>query len=164
MPAADATGRLSDVSWWTLLELENPMAPARSDSARWVSISARSSSPASSTNARSPMAHVRSAEWPTWAAKLMPLGRRSTASRYCGNVSKLQSMPAASAAGSMSSARSRLRTTRARSPGRTGARVKPQLPITADVTPCQHELLPDASQNTWASMCVCPSMNPGDTT
>ena len=45
--------------------------------------------------------------------------------------------------------------------GRTGARVKPQLPMTADVTPCQHELLPAASQNTWASMWVCPSMNPG---
>ena len=42
--------------------------------------------------------------------------------------------------------------------------MKPQLPITAVVTPCQHELLPDASQNTWASMWVCPSMNPGVTT
>ena len=40
----------------------------------------------------------------------------------------------------MSSARSRLRTTRCRWSARTGARVKPQLPITAEVTPCQHEL------------------------
>ena len=110
------------------------------------------------------MAQVRRAEWPTLAAKLIPLGRRSTASRYSGKVSKLQSMPAARAAGSMSSARSRLRTTRARCLGRTGARVKPQLPITAEVTPCQHELDPVASQNTWASMWVCPSMKPGVTT
>ncbi len=42
----------------------------------------------------------------------------------------------------MSSARSRLRTTSARSADRTGASVKPQLPITAVVTPCQHELVP----------------------
>ena len=103
---------------------------------------------------RSPMAHVRRAECPILAAKLMPFGSRSTASRYWGNVSKLHSMPAASAAGSMSSARSRLRTTRARWSDRTGARVKPQLPMTADVTPCQHELDPVASQNTWASIWV----------
>jgi len=137
-----------------LLELVNPIAPARIDSARCASIRARSSAPASSSKARSPIAHVRRAECPTLAAKLMPLGSRSTASRYWGKVSKLQSIPAASAAGSMSSARSRLRTTSARWSGRTGASVKPQLPITADVTPCQHELLPEASQKTWASMCV----------
>ena len=59
----------------------------------WPFISARSSSSASSSNARSPMAHVRSAECPTLAAKLMPLGAASTASRYSGKVSKLQSMP-----------------------------------------------------------------------
>ncbi len=85
----------------------------------------------------------------------------STASRYSGKVSQLQSMPSASAAGSMSSARSRLRTTRARSASRTGARVNPQLPITAVVTPCQHELAPSGSQNTWASRWVWPSMKPG---
>ena len=67
---------------------------------------------------------------------------RSTASRYSGNVSKVQSIPSASAAGSMSSARSRLRTTRCRSASRTGASVNPQLPMTAVVTPCQHELAP----------------------
>ena len=50
---------------------------------------------ASSSKARSPMAHVRSAECPMLAAKLMPLASRSTASRYSGKVSKLQSMPAA---------------------------------------------------------------------
>ena len=42
--------------------------------------------------------------------------------------------------------------------------MKPQLPITAEVTPCQHELAPEASQNTWASMWVWPSMKPGVTT
>ena len=47
---------------------------------------------------------------------------------------------------------------------RTGASVNPQFPMTADVTPCQHELEPVASQNTCASIWVCPSMNPGVTT
>ena len=150
----DATGRLSDVSWCSLRDVENPIAPARIESASCPRISFRSSSVASSVNARSPIAQVRSAEWPMLAAKLIPFGNRSTASRYSGNVSNVHSMPAASAAGSMSSARSRLRTTSGRSPGRTGASVNPQLPITAVVTPCQHELLPDASQNTCASMCV----------
>ena len=109
------------------------------------------------------MAQVRRAECPTWAAKLIPLGSRSTASRYSGNVSKHQSMPAARAAGSMSSARSRLRTTSERWAVRTGARVNPQLPMTADVTPWKHELDPVASQKTWASMWVWPSMKPGVT-
>ena len=47
----------------------------------------------------------------------MPLGSRSSASRYSGKVSQVQSMPAAMASAEMSSARSRLRTTRWRSVG-----------------------------------------------
>ena len=42
----------------------------------------------------------------------MPFGMRSSVSRYSGNVSHVQSMPAAMASAEMSSARSRLRTTR----------------------------------------------------
>ena len=45
-----------------------------------------------------------------------------------------------------------------------GASVKPQLPITTLVTPCQHEHVPSGSQKTCASMCVWPSMKPGATT
>ena len=56
--------------------------PPRMDSASWPFMAARSSSVASYSKARSPMAHVRRAECPMLAAKLMPLGRRSTASRY----------------------------------------------------------------------------------
>ena len=73
-------------------------------------------------------------------------------------------MPAAIATPEMSSARSRFRTTRWRSSGAAGASVKPQCPMTAVVMPCQHELAPSSSQNTWASRWVCPSMNPGVTT
>ncbi len=99
------------------------------------------------------------------AAKLMALGRRSTASRYCGEgleapvdarrqgggVHVLGPLQVADHQGPLAS-------------GRTGARVKPQFPITAVVTPCQHELAPIGSQNTWASMWVWPSMKPGVTT
>ena len=74
-------------------------------------------------------------------------------------------MPAAIASAGMSSARSRLRTTRCSLAGRgTGASVKPQLPMTTVVTPCQQELVPSGSQNTCASMWVWPSMKPGVTT
>ena len=45
-----------------------------------------------------------------------------------------------------------------------GASVKPQLPITTLVMPCQHEHVPSGSQKIWASMWVWPSMNPGATT
>ena len=42
--------------------------------------------------------------------------------------------------------------------------MKPQLPITTVVTPCQHDDVPSGSQNSCASMWVWPSMNPGVTT
>ena len=42
--------------------------------------------------------------------------------------------------------------------------MNPQLPITTVVTPWQHEHEPSGSHMTWASMWVCPSMNPGVTT
>src|SRR3546814_19914383 len=45
-----------------------------------------------------------------------------------------------------------------------GAKVKPQLPMTAVVTPCQHDEDPKGSQCIWASRWVCPSMKPGVTT
>ena len=85
-------------------------------------------------------------------------------SRYSEKVSHCQSMPSAMASAAMSSARSRLRTTRCRSSHRLGASVKPQLPITTLVTPCQQEQVPSGSQQTCASMCVWPSMKPGATT
>jgi hypothetical protein len=73
-------------------------------------------------------------------------------------------MPACIASAGMSSARSRFFTTRCFSSGRQGARVKPQLPMTTLVTPCQHEHVPRGSHATCASMWVWPSMKPGATT
>ena len=73
-------------------------------------------------------------------------------------------MPAAIASAEMSSARSRLRTTRCRCEARAGASVNPQLPMITEVTPCQQEQVPSGSHSTWASMWVWPSMKPGVTT
>ena len=94
----------------------------------------------------------------------MPLGSRSSTSRNSGKVVQLHLMPASMAAGGMSSARWRLRTTRCLSFSAQGASVKPQLPITTLVMPCQQDDVPSGSQKTWASMCVWPSTKPGATT
>src|SRR5260221_5473704 len=91
------------------------------------------------------------------------LGRRSTVARYSGKVSHVQSMPAAIASVGISSTADRQRAYQSRSSGLHGASAKPQLLITTLVTPCQHEQLPSGSQATCASMCVWPSMKPGET-
>ena len=98
-----ATGEPSGVMCVWVREVETPTAPARS--ASWMSrVMARiSSSVASSVSARRPMTYMRSAECPTYIAWLRAFGRRSTAARYSGNVSQVQSMPAAMAAAGMSS-------------------------------------------------------------
>src|SRR5262249_35992280 len=83
---------------------------------------------------------------------------------YSRNVVQFQLIAASIALRLMSSARSMLFTIRSRCFDLPGASVKPQLPMTTVVTPCQQEQLPSGSQNTWASMCVWPSMKPGVTT
>src|SRR3546814_7490383 len=85
-------------------------------------------------------------------------------SRYSRKVVQRQSIPASIAAPEISSARSRFRTTRARPDFELGAKVKPQLPMTAVVTPCQHDEDPKGSQCIWASRWVCPSLKHGVTT
>ena len=51
----------------------------------------------------------------------------------------------------------------ARSLGRHGANVTPQLPSTTDVTPCQHDDVAIGSHAICASRCVCMSTKPGVT-
>ena len=94
----------------------------------------------------------------------MPLGRRSRVSRYSRKVVHDHSMPTFMASAEMSSARSRLRMTSCLSLSAHGASVKPQLPITTLVMPCQDEHVPSGSQKICASMWVWPSMKPGATT
>src|SRR5499426_2660919 len=94
----------------------------------------------------------------------MPFGSASRQSRNSGNVVQPQRMPAAIARGEMSSARWRFWITMPLSASAHGASVKPQLPITTEVMPCQHDDVPSGSQKTCASMWVWPSMKPGVTT
>ena len=63
----------------------------------------------------------------------------------------------------MSSTDSMSRAKYSRSSGRTGAKPTPQLPITADVTPCQQGDATIGSQKTCASRWVWMSMKPGVT-
>ena len=93
----------------------------------------------------------------------MALGSASTAARYSGKVSQVQSMPAIMASLGMSSTASRHSAYHSRSPGLQGASAKPQLPMMTLVTPCQQAQLPSGSQATCASMWVWPSMKPGET-
>ena len=60
-------------------------------------------------------------------------------------------MPAFIALYGIASTRVIERIARSRSSGRTGAKPKPQLPITTDVTPCQPDSVQYGSQNTCAS-------------
>ena len=51
----------------------------------------------------------------------------------------------------MASVRVMVSIERSRKSGFTGAKPKPQLPSTTDVTPCQPEIVHHGSQRTWAS-------------
>ncbi len=93
----------------------------------------------------------------------MPFGSPSRTSSHSRNVSHFHLMPASIASGEMSSARWRFRITMPLSFSAHGASVKPQLPMTTVVMPCQHEQVPSGSQKICASMCVWPSMMPGAT-
>src|SRR5262249_59039764 len=97
---------------------------------------------------------------PMWRDDLRPWGGDGGVWKNWGWVAHRHSMPASIASAEMSSARWRLRMTRARSALAQGARVKPQLPMTTLVMPCQQDDVPSGSQNTWPSMSVWPSPNP----
>ena len=63
----------------------------------------------------------------------------------------------------MSSTDSIRRARNSRSSGLQGAKVTPQLPITTEVTPCQHGDVASGSQEICASRCVWMSTKPGVT-
>ena len=84
-------------------------------------------------------------------------------SRYSGKVTQSQGMPAAIVVARTASLRSSVSMARSRSSGLTGAKPKPQLPITTDVTPCQPDIVHQGSQKICESKWVCRSMTPGAT-
>ena len=69
----------------------------------------------------------------------MPLGIRSRVSRNSGKVTQSQSMPSFIESKGIASTRDMLSMARSRFSGATGAKPKPQLPSTSEVTPCQPE-------------------------
>jgi hypothetical protein len=90
-------------------------------------------------------------ECPANAAMLSALRVRSSMSRYCGTLSNSQRMPARSTSSDMPSTWVRFFITSSRSAGRHGAMVKPQLPITAVLTPSAGE------GETHGSQVICAS-------
>ena len=127
------------------------MAPAAMASRTRPAIWATSSPVALRCCAARPMTHCRTAEWPSRAATLRLGLRRSSASKYAGNVSNSHVMPACIAFKDMPSTFTRVRSVASRSCGRQGAMAKPQLPITVVVTPCQMLLVAYGSHVYWAS-------------
>ena len=100
---------------------------------------------------RSPIAYARTAPCDTCTPTSIPNRRRSSASRYSGNVSQLQSMPSVSAVPGMSSTPSMRLISHFSSPGRTGANPTPQLPATTVVTPCPDDGSSSGSHVAWPS-------------
>ena len=98
-----------------------------------------------------PRTKRRSVEWPTKAPTFRRLRRPSSAARYSGNVSKHQSIPSSSDSIDMPSTFSNVRTTVSRCSGWVGAMLKPQLPITTLVIPCQLDGVRSPSQRICAS-------------
>ena len=84
-------------------------------------------------------------------------------SRYSGKVTQSHGIPAAIVVARTASLRSSVSIARSRSSGATGAKPKPQLPITTDVTPCQPDIVHHGSQKICESKWVCRSMTPGAT-
>ena len=76
---------------------------------------------------------------------------RLSSARYSGKSSKLQSIPASSAAMDMPSTSARLRAICSRRSGGQGAMLKPQLPMTTVVTPSEGEGVAWLSHVIWAS-------------
>ena len=128
-----------------------PTAPAAMASRTCAAIWPISSSVAVRSVASSPITKVRMAEWPAKQATLGPTPWPCSMSRYCGKLSKPQRMPARSASSDMPSTWVRWRMVRSRSAGLQGAMVKPQLPITAVVTPSAGE------GSTKGSQVICAS-------
>ena len=153
-PAAPNVGVRSPllVRWLSVLEVENPNAPAATPSRTRRPISAISSGVAASRAApRSPMTKSRTAPWGTRAQTSTSRGRRSSAPRYSSKLSHSQLMPSCRAAPGMSSTPSINWISRSWSPTRTGAKPTPQLPMTTVVTPCHDEGASWLSQVAWPS-------------
>ena len=145
------TGLPASPEWVGDCDVANPIAPASIASPTSSRMRSISASVALRSVASSPSTYSRNAVCPIIAATLSRLSMRSSVSRYSGKVSNDQSIPASSASTDIPSTFSSVRAITPRCSGRVGAIVKPQLPITTDVTPCQHDGVRSPCQVTCAS-------------
>ena len=76
-----------------------------------------------------------------YGSRFTPFGWRSSASMNCGYVSQSKLSAACIDFSGIASVRTIVSIERSASGFRTGAKPKPQLPITTDVTPCQPEIV-----------------------
>ena len=73
--------------------------------------------------------------------QLTPLGIRSSVLSHSGKEIQSQIIPSFIESKGIASVRDMVNMARSRSSSRTGAKPKPQLPSTTDVTPCQPEIV-----------------------
>ena len=132
--------------------VEKPTAPASIASRTRAAMAAISTAVASAlAPPRSPITYARTAPCGTSALTSSTRGRRSSSSRYSGNVSQFHVMPSASAVPGMSSTPSMSWISQSCRSGCAGANPTPQLPITTVVTPCQLDGDTSGSQVAWPS-------------
>src|ERR1700722_2315809 len=101
--------------------------------------------------ASNPIAHTITGAIGTNGSRFTPFGWRSMLSRNSGYVTQSHGSPAFIEAYGIASVRVIVSIARSRKSGLTGAKPKPQLPITSEVTPCQLEIEQYGSQKSCAS-------------
>ncbi len=133
--------------------VDQPHAPASIASCSSSRISACSASvgmrPAFASSR--PITQVSIGPMPMYGSTLTDFGARSTLSRNSGYVTQSHGMPSSMQLIGTASLRLTVNIARSRASGLTGAKEKPQLPITTDVTPCQPEIEQYGSQNSCES-------------
>ena len=137
-------------AWVGELVVLQPQAPASIEARSRSCIVRVSSSVAARSHAACPIALRRSGLWPTSGIMFSPRPM-SMASRYSPKVSHVHGSTEASERNGRSSTQQKVASIGSRCSGRSGASVRPQLPVSTVVTPCQMDEVQSRSQNGWAS-------------
>src|SRR5262245_43044180 len=140
-PSKSACTELGPSRW-----IETPQRPASMPSWSKRCISLRSPGVAGRDLAASrPITYVIKEAVGMYCTTLTPLGVRSRESRYSGIVSQSHVIPWRIDSYGIASVRVMVSIDRSRKSGLHGAKPKPQLPRTTDVTPCHPEMVHQGS-------------------
>src|SRR5436190_4739557 len=112
-----------------------PSSSRRAISSRSLSVAGRDLA------ASNPITYVIKEAVGMYWMTLTPLGERCSESMYCGIVSQSQLMPAFIDSYGIASVRVIVNIERSRNSRLHGAKPKPQLPKTSEVTPCHPEMV-----------------------